>query len=105
MADMILKVKTEQLMTAASEVDRQVNKLRKHFQQIDTIVKRSSSYWEGNGQQAYYRVYQHKYSNIESALQHISQNADSLRTIAGVYTATEAEITEEIGILSDDVII
>lgn len=102
---MRLKVKPEELLTVSAEVEEQVRTLRQQFARADGIVKRSSHYWEGQGQMAYVRSYQTKYDRIENALRLFSGNVNSLRTIAGVYSQTEAQVTEMANSLSEDVIV
>lgn len=102
---MRLKVKTEELLTIAGEVEDQINSMRQKFTQIDGIIGRSSSYWEGDGQIAYVQAYQKRRDDIDQALRDFSSDVTNLRTIAGVYEETEVAATEAANELSEDVIV
>lgn len=104
-AGMRLKVKTEVLLTIAGEVEGQISAMRQQFDEINSIVNRSASYWEGEGQVSYVQKYRSKCDSIETALRRFSENVTDLRTIAGVYTATEAAAVETANTLSSDVIV
>ncbi|MCD8103793.1 MAG: WXG100 family type VII secretion target [Lachnospiraceae bacterium] len=102
---MYLRVNSETLLTASSEVESQVDSMRKQFDQVNEIVNRSSGYWEGEGQEAYLKAYRSKYEGIEEALNRFSSHVVNLQTMAGVYKAAEAEAVEETESLLSDVIV
>ena len=43
----LLKVDTQQLKTTANEVRKQIRTMRQDFESLQTIVSRSSYYWQG----------------------------------------------------------
>lgn len=103
-AEMRIKVKTEELVSIAGEAETQMKKVQEKFQAADELVKRSSVYWEAEGQTAYVQAYTRKSGDIERAMKNLVEYADKLRKIAGVYAVTEAAATEMAGTLSEDVI-
>ncbi len=102
---MRLKVKTEELVMAASEVQTQINSMRRQFDRAGNIVKKSSGYWEGDGQAAYLRAYEEKYDSVENALRYFESHVRNLQTMAGVYEAAETAASEEVEKLQEDVIV
>lgn len=102
---MVLKVKTEELVSVSNEVESQISAMRQRFDQVAEIVNRSSSYWEGEGQIAYVQEHRSRCDAIETALRRFSENITDLRMIAGVYTAVEAQAVELANVLSGDVIV
>lgn len=102
---MRLKVKTEELVTAASEVQTRIDAMRRLFDTAGDIVRKSSSYWEGSGQTAYLRAYQTKYDSVENALRFFESHVRNLQTMAGVYEAAEAAASAAVETLQEDVIV
>lgn len=102
---MRLRVNPEELVIIADEVEGQIGEMRKLMNAVDELVNRSSAYWEGEGQSAYLRAYHSKQDAAEQALQYFSENVVNLRTIAGIYQATEATATEAANSLAADVIV
>ena len=105
MSGMRIRVKTEELNSIAGEVESQIQAMRQQFEEAGNIIGRCSSYWEGEGQEAYLQAYRSKCEAIESALKNFSNNVINLQTIAGNYSAVEAAVTDLANKLSSDVIV
>lgn len=105
MSGMRLKVNTEQLKSISSEVEGYIKDMRRSYNEVENIVNRSNSYWEGEGQTSYLQAYRRKYESVEEALSRFSDNVTNLRTIAGVYETTEADAVDTTDELLSDVIV
>ena len=53
----VLKVSTERINASASTVEGELSKVRASFDDLDGIMNRMSSYWEGEGANHYRSVY------------------------------------------------
>ena len=87
--DRQLRVTTEELLNASSEVRRMVSRMRNVFTEIGNVVRRSAGYWEGHGQESHVRSYNSKQDRIDMALRRFEENATDLEIMAGVYEQAE----------------
>lgn len=91
--DVELLVTPDQLNTKAAEVEKKVAKMRERFDSMQRIVMdRSKSYWQGEAGDQHRKNYEEQLSNIESALNRLSEHPGDLRTIAQKYSDTELKI-------------
>ena len=102
---MKIKVTTEQLRTAADEASGYIKRVCEHFDNIESIIKATSGYWEGEGQAAFVKSYSDRIGKIEKIMMEFQDNIDDLRKIAGIYELTESRIKENNSALRSDVIV
>lgn len=88
-----IKVKTEQLISAAGDVEGKIRCLEQAFAEIERTVNGSRRYWEGDGASAYQQAYRKKADTIRAALQRFRNSAVNLQQIAGVYDQSERKVT------------
>ncbi len=84
-----LLVTPEVLNSKASEVERDVKDMRQRFDAMDTLIKKSSSYWIGEAGDMYRQNYESQVPEIERMLGVLSQHPQDLRAIAQTYTDVE----------------
>ena len=99
-----IKVDPDVLKNASGDVRAFVGSLREIFESIETIVKRSADYWEGEGHNSHFESYNSRQQQVYTALDRFLENAEDLEKIAGVYTETEQRNVEEAEALPVDVI-
>lgn len=102
---MMIRVETQQLLTAADEVMERVKNVSAGFASIEQIVRSSDGYWMGEGQEAYEQSYLKRRARIEQILDDFRENVTDLRKIAGVYTSAEAGNLDAENPLPSDVIV
>lgn len=105
MENSIITVSTEQLRSISDEVDRQIDRVQRAFEEIGTRITGTASYWEGNGRQAFYTAYQRKTDRIKTSLDRFREQTRDLRVMAGIYEESETAATELTESLSDNVIV
>jgi len=88
----VIKVKTEQLISVSGEVEQKIRRLQQAFANMEQTVSASRNYWEGDGASAYQAAYRRKTDIIRTALKRFQENVTDLREIAGVYEQSEQEI-------------
>lgn len=104
-AGIVIAVKTERLITSASDVETKIKRLEQAFSSIDQTVAGSRRYWEGEGISTYQTAYQRKMDVIRTALRRFQENVDDLREIAGVYEQAERDVAANNAALSSEGII
>lgn len=101
----IITVSTQALLETSEEVDLQIDRLQKAFDSIGQRIEKTTYYWEGSGQEAFYSAYKNKTDKIRLSLLRFREQTHDLRVMAGVYEETESQLTEETGKLASDVIL
>ena len=104
-AQIRIRVTPEEVEVISQEALNSIDTLQKQFDNISEIVKRSSSYWEAEGQLAYTNSYRSGCDSVENSINKFRTHIQELQTIAGVYKAVEKEATELANSLDSDVII
>ena len=99
-----IKVSTDTLVNASSDVRSFMKSLGDVFDTIEDIIVRSGEYWDGDGHMVHLESYQRKKETAETILKRFSENADDLEKIAGVYVETERANVEEAEALPVDII-
>lgn len=89
--EMVIRVKTEELITASGEVENCMKRLENAMNEAESIVKRSSGYWKGKGAESHYDTYMRKTETIREAVKRFRNNKNSLLQIAGVYETAIGE--------------
>lgn len=104
MADMTIKVSTEVLVKASENLTNAVSKAHSTFQEIESIISRTVSYWEGSGHNAMNDAYKVRSDDYNMVFNAIKEHVAKLNNIAGVYSTTESQIVQATSMLSGDVI-
>ena len=100
----ILKVSTDRMNASASNIESELSKVRASFDEIDGVIRRMNTYWEGQGAEHYYASY-NSYKDEELAIMsRINEQIKDLRTMAGVYSTAEQEASQFSTSLPNDVI-
>lgn len=100
----ILKVSTEQMNTAASTIESELSNVRKSFDEIDGIMRRMTTYWEGEGATRYSLSYNNFKDEELVIMARISEQIRDLRDMSGVYSTAEKDATQIGTSLPNDVI-
>lgn len=102
---MKIRVSTGQLRAAAKDAAGCIDTVSMHFDNIEELVRTSSTYWSGEGQEAYLQSYIARIERIQQALAGFRDNIGDLEQIAGIYEAAEKEVAQSTEPLSSNVII
>ena len=100
----VLKVSTERINASASTVEGELSKVRASFDDLDGIMNRMSSYWEGEGANHYRSVYTKYKDDMLATMTKISKRISDLRQMAGVYDTAEKQTSQVGTSLPNDVI-
>ena len=84
-----LLVQPDQLAAQAAVVEQRINALMEQFAAMESLVKGTSSYWNGESADVHRGAYMAFTSNIEEMVKRYREHVDDLRIMAGVYSAAE----------------
>lgn len=99
-----IKVTPEVLSDKSGQVLKCVNNMANTFQQLETVVNRTSYYWIGEAGDLHRKLYNQQKSTIDEMMQRLREHPRDLITIAQIYSNVEKEV-ESIAIeLPGDVI-
>lgn len=99
-----LLVTPEQLNVKAGEVEKLVANMRTRFENMKTLVDKSSGYWVGEAGDLHRQNYANQKDNIDNILRRLAEHPGDLRTIAQTYTAVELKTQEIAANLPGDVL-
>ncbi len=102
--DVHIKVNTAQLNSKADTVTTEINNMNKCFEQLESIINKTASYWIGEAGDEHRKLYSEQKDNIDIIMRRLKEHPVDLRTMAGTYEATEREVTAIGNSLSGDVI-
>ena len=100
-----LTVTTEVLKQEADTVEALLTETRNRFANVDGIVNSASSYWEGDGYDAFLAAWRRQQEKIEEIYSRLGENVEDLRQMAGLYESAEALNAEMADALPSDVIV
>ena len=100
-----LTLTTEVLKQEADSVEALLTETRNRFENVDGIVNAASSYWEGDGYDAFLAAWRRQQDKIEEIYSRLDENVNDLRQMAGLYESAEALNTEMADALPSDVIV
>lgn len=89
-----LLVTPEQLNIKAGEVEKYVANMRTRFENMKTLVEKSSGYWVGEAGDRHRKNYDEQKEPIDTILRRLSEHPRDLRAIAQTYTAVELKAQE-----------
>lgn len=89
-----IKVEPKVLKCISSDVLAKINKAESTFREIDNVVNRSYSYWEGSGHDGMNRLHISRRDDYQKILRELKVHIQNLQQIAGVYEQTEKISTQ-----------
>ena len=99
-----IRVKTEDLVRKADQVDGLLNELSRDFGELAQIIQRSSSYWIGDAGNRYRADYKKQDDEIQDVIRRLRRFPNNLRQIAGVYKAGEEQAKATAAALPKDIL-
>ena len=80
---------TAVMASRARSVLSRISSIERHFQNIETAVSRSSSYWIGEAGKTHRKVYSEAEDGMDEVLAGFKDTASALEKIAAEYDTTE----------------
>ena len=100
-----LKVTPEVLTSKSTEVANRVNKMKTYFNDLKTLMEKTSAYWEGEAGDKHRQMYKDLLDEVDEILRRLGEHPVDLVTIAQKYSDVELKIQEEIQSLPGDILL
>lgn len=102
--DVRVKVNSAVLNSKAQDVSKSIGRMQQCFDQLETVIKRTSYYWIGEAGDLHRKIYQEQKPQIEEMMKRLKEHPTDLMTIAQTYETAEAQIQSMAAELPGDVI-
>ena len=99
-----IKVNSAVLNDKAQTVSRQIRNMESCFEQLDTIVNRTSYYWIGEAGDRHRALYREQKPHVEEMMKRLKEHPADLQAIAQNYGMAEFAVQSIAAELPDDVI-
>lgn len=99
-----LKVTPEQLKAKASEVSAEIKEMQSAFEELASIVSRTSVYWLGEAGDCHRRIFEGNREEVEIMIRRLKEHPADLLQMADLYEKTEEKIQEATEALPADII-
>lgn len=99
-----IKVSTEELQSASSQVQTSLSKMRESFAVIEQAVNRSGGYWKGEAADCHRRIYREMKQDAAEILNRVQEQTEDLQAIARGYEEGERAVKEMVSELPSDVL-
>ena len=102
--DVYIKVNSVVLNSKAQAVSKSITNMMQCFEQLETIIKRTSYYWIGEAGDLHRKMYQEQKPQIDEMMKRLKEHPTDLLTIAQTYEIAESEVQSIAFELPGDVI-
>lgn len=100
-----LRVDPKDLIEKSAQVSEQIKKIKADYQEIETRMKNSKSYWNGLASDKARKEFEEVNKDFVNAIQRLEEHPDDLLKMAGVYKETEKKLIESNKKLKTDIIV
>lgn len=104
MASIMLKVKTDVLISKSDEIRQSIRVIEKNFNEIDKIITGTKKYWQGDASDAHMQQYQKMKEDFATIVKRLMEHPTDLEKMAGVYKEAEEAIEQIAVSLPTDVV-
>lgn len=100
-----LKVTPEVMKNKADIMEKQVENIEKHWNDIKKTVNNSKFYWEGDASDIHRKYITDIEEEVNDVIKRLKEHPRDLLTMANLYDSTEEKIIQQTTSLPDDVIV
>lgn len=102
--DVRIKVNSTVLNAKAQNVSKSIRNMINYFDQLETIVNRTSYYWIGEAGDMHRKIYKDQKSQIDEMMKRLKEHPEDLVKIAQTYESTESAVQSIAAELPGDII-
>lgn len=102
--DVHIKVNSAVLNSKAQMVSKSIKNMANCFEQLETIINRTSYYWIGEAADMHRKTYQDQKPQIEEMMKRLREHPNDLMSIAQTYDIADAAVQSVAAELPGDVI-
>lgn len=99
-----IKVNSTVLNNKAQSVSKSIGNMANCFDQLETIINRTSYYWIGEAGDMHRKIYNDQKVHIEEMVKRLKEHPRDLMTIANTYESTESMVQSMAFELPGDII-
>jgi WXG100 family type VII secretion target len=99
-----IKVSTDVLNAKAQSVSKSITAMENCFEELGSIVSRTSNYWIGDAGEQHRKMYNNQKSHVDEMMARLKEHPRDLLTISQTYVAVEQAVTSLADSLAGDVI-
>ena len=99
-----IKVNSAVLNAKAQNVSNSIKNMSNCFDQLETIINRTSYYWIGEAGDMHRNIYKEQKSQIDEMMKRLKEHPADLITIARTYESAESEVQSMASELPGDII-
>lgn len=103
-ATVTLKVTPEILAAKSNETAKQVKAMRRHVEQLQSLIDKTRAYWIGEAADKHRQMYNALKEDVEEILNRLGEHPADLVDIAQRYSDAELKIQQMISELPGDVL-
>ncbi len=104
MAGIVLRVDPQAMYEKSGQAQIMLDNMRRCYNQMNTTVNRSESYWVGEAGELHRSIYRNYQKEAETIFRRLQEHVDELRLMGEKYETTERAATNAVEVLSSDVI-
>ena len=102
--DVHIKVNSAVLNSKAQTVSNSIRNMANCFEQLETIVNRTSYYWIGEAGDIHRKIYKDQKPQIDEIMKRLKEHPVDLVTIAQTYDSAESAVQSMAAELPGDII-
>lgn len=102
--DVQIKVDSAVLNSKAQTVSKSITNMEKCFEQLKTIINRTSYYWIGEAGDMHRKIYANQQPKVEEMMKRLKEHPKDLMLMAQTYEVTEKEVESMAAELPGDII-
>lgn len=99
-----IKVDTALMRAKAQAISKNIINMQRSFEQLETIINRTSHYWIGEAGNIHRRTYQSQKAKVGEIMKRLKEHPADLLTMAGAYDEAESKAQDLIAALPGDMI-
>lgn len=103
-SDVHIKVNSTVLNSKAQSVSNSIKSMANCFEQLETIINRTSYYWIGEAGDMHRNIYKEQKSQVDEMMKRLKEHPVDLMTIAQTYESTESMAQSMAAELPGDII-
>lgn len=100
-----LKVAPNVLKTQSGVVLSEVNSLERTWREMESIIKKTKGYWEGEASIQHMEYYNDVKDDVETIIRRLKEHPADLLKMAGIYEDSESFAQQIASALPEDVIV
>lgn len=100
-----LKVTPNVLKTQSEVVSSEVNSLEQTWRELESVIKKTKGYWEGEASSQHMEYYNAVKDDVETIIRRLKEHPVDLLKMAGIYEESELSAKQIASSLPADVIV